>query len=43
MNSIVQCMNKSPPLLDYILSDKYKLDIAKPGAARCNGSLLRGE
>ncbi|CAE1287785.1 USP2 [Acanthosepion pharaonis] len=41
MNSIVQCMNKSPPLLDYILSDKYKLDIAKPGAARCNGSLLR--
>lgn len=41
MNSIIQCMNKSRPLLDYILSDKYKLDIAKPGAARYDGGLLR--
>ncbi|GAB1610452.1 ubiquitin carboxyl-terminal hydrolase 2-like [Argonauta hians] len=41
MNSILQCLNKSPLLLNYITSDQYKLDIAKPGAARFDGNFLR--
>ncbi|XP_029647472.1 ubiquitin carboxyl-terminal hydrolase 2 isoform X1 [Octopus sinensis] len=41
MNSILQCLNKSPLLLNYIISDHYKLDIAKPGAARFEGNFLR--